>query len=433
MLATMQQIETWMREKHYPHVAKTSGPLILRSSELSLQVNDVTYSAKIKNGIGYRGYMVYVSGLGVPVYELCAKNDSEFQEVFHSPILQYNANPDAAEDFLVSQACNWIDTLERTLADQPNDDAIKKAIDRLCWQLHYDITESHTDFAKKFKENDFADVQIDKYPMDTDYWDGTTLKTSISDIAGLEFSGGEPTRIYEITNKGYFYDSSERLKEFDDHLTTGAYEEEHGEVTSGAFKTLDIHVNSSLETINSTFGDFDSHLNGQVSQPGESTKEVIQSSLDTIGIKLVPNGNNYHSISECLRDVSDSYSISKALRETGDVSVSNQIKLQADKIESGLGPNGSINTSLGTIDESLGTINTSITNVKGSVDSIGVDTGEIVDKIGSNSQNTIIGCLSNIMDSDSTIVTRIGNYGGDTILGRLLQINGDTTSIDGKV
>jgi hypothetical protein len=104
-----------------------------------------------------------------------------------------------------------------------------------------------------------------------------------------------------------------------------------------------------------------------------------------------------------------------------------------DSLNTDLGPSGSINTS-------LSAVKSSVDNVKTVEDSIKTDTDTIVSKIGSYSTNTIIGCLTEIMDSNSTvssntgtIIDKIGtSYGQDTILGRLLNINGDTTDIKNR-
>lgn len=379
-MASIEEVKGWIDDGKYPHVARTSDPLIVRVSKFSLLVNDTNFYAKIKNGLGYKGYLIYSSGLGTPILEESATNETEFlsNSAFKKAISD-NGTPigdrfyESAEKVLgvlQDAAQSWLDTIELEIAKQPNDNAIKKAIDRLCWQLHYDITESHTNFPEVFKDNDFGDVEIDRYPMETQYWDGTTLKTAISDIAGLEFNGGQP-RSYEITYNGYLYESAERIKNFDNHLTLGSYSDSQGAITTfddhltlgsrdnnnGAIKTFDDHL--MLGLYNDKKGAitlFDEHLlknyyddgNGAFKKFNDALNDSSSGSLIKIGTKLVPEGD-YYSISECLRDKNEhsgnTYSIARSLREgTTQTSVSqathDQTELEATrftKIDNNIG------------------------------------------------------------------------------------------------
>lgn len=387
-MASIEEVEGWISDGTYPHVARTSDPLIVRVSRFSLLVNDTNFYAKVKNGLGYKGYLIYSSGLGTPILEESATNETEFlnNDTFKKFISESGRNTDKLyEDtanmqvFLQDAAKSWLDTLELEIVKQPNDNAIKKAIDRLCWQLHYDITESHTDFATVFKDNDFANVQIDRYPMETEYWDGITLTTAISDSAGVTYKKDYGTDKCTVTikDKGY-------LKDFDDHLTTGTYktevEDDKTVVTEGslmtvfdehllggmysdsdgAIKTFDDHLmlglyndtkgaitlfdehfrkfddHLTLDSYNESQGaikTFDNHLlkgyydssDGAFKKFNAALNDANDGSLIKIGTKLVPDDTDtkqYYSISECLREYSTSgehgfttYSIARSLRE----------------------------------------------------------------------------------------------------------------------
>mgnify|MGYP003412041994 CR=1 FL=1 len=410
----------------YPHVARIADPLLVRVDQLSLMVADVVYHARIKLGLGGKGFYIYASGLGTAVYEnmfMHDKNDVKFNAEF---CVSSNDTDEDIISKIAEKAEDWLDALEVAIASKQSDNPVKKAIDRLCWQLHYDITESHANFPVMFKSDDFSDVKIDRYPLETEWWDGCTLKSSISNIAGVTYRDDtvtDPTThetIHKIVvdNKGYLNDSAQNLKKLDDHLNAGAYSD-----TEGSIKKLDDHFNDSqtgsITKMTNAIGTFDTNAT---------------SKLGSIATKLVPDGDNYYSISECLRDKdgNNTYSIARSLRDgsTSDVSVSRQVKLQMDSLHTDLGSTGSINTS-------LNAVKSSVDSVKTVEDSIKTDTSTIVSKIGSYSTNTIIGCLTEIMDSNSTvssntgtIIDKIGtSYGGDTILGRLLTINTDTTDI----
>lgn len=281
-MASIKEVEDWISKRIYPHVARTSDPLIVRVSRFSLLVNDTNFYAKIKNGLGYKGYLIYSSGLGTPILEESATNETEFfsNDAFKKAVSDNGTDTgnkfyESAKRVLTvlqDAAQSWLDTIELEIAKQPNDNAIKKAIDRLCWQLHYDITESSTDFVDNFKDNDFGDVEIDWKVNDTS-WDGKTVNKSIED---------NYTAISTSVTDG-----SSTIK--------------------GGISSFDGNLCGKFETFDSHFTTFDTKLNG---------------SLNTIGTKLVPDGN-YYSISECLRDKNDSsykgkttYSIARSLRES---------------------------------------------------------------------------------------------------------------------
>lgn len=405
----------------YPHVARVADPLLVRVDQLSLMVADVVYHARIKLGLGGKGFYIYASGLGTAIYEnmfMHDKNDVKFNAEFG--VISNDTDEDITSK-IAEKAEDWLDALEVAIASKQSDNPIKKAIDRMCWQLHYDITESHANFPVMFKSDDFSDVKIDRYPIDNvEWWDGYTLKSTISDAAGVVRENDQPSS-HTIIEKGYFSDSAQNLKDLDDHLNAGAYND-----TEGSIKKLDDHFNDSqtgsITKMTNAIGTFDTNA---------TTK------LGSIATKLVPDDDNYYSISECLRDKdgNNTYSIARSLRDgsTSDVSVSRQVKLQMDSLHTDLGSTGSINTS-------LNAVKSSVDSVKTVEDSIKTDTSTIVSKIGSYSTNTIIGCLTEIMDSNSTvssntgtIIDKIGtSYGQDTILGRLLNINGDTTDIKNR-
>lgn len=352
-MASIKEVEGWVSHGTYPHVARTSDPLIVRVSKFSLLVNDTNFYAKIKNGLGYKGYLIYSSGLGTPILEESATNETEFfsNDAFKKAISdngtdtgnKFYESAERVQTVLQDAAQSWLDTLELEIAKQPNDNAIKKAIDRLCWQLHYDITESHTNFPEVFKDNDFSDVQIDRYPMETEYWDGITLTTAISDSAGVTYKKdyGVDKCTITIENKGY-------LKDFDDHLTTETYETgvvgDKTIVTKGSLKTVfDEHLLGGMYSdSNSNIGaikTFDEHLLKNSYDSSDGAFKVLHKklqdlddnmngkggSLIKIGTKLVPDNtttNEYYSISECLREHSTSgtngfttYSIARSLRE----------------------------------------------------------------------------------------------------------------------
>lgn len=320
-MASIKEVEDWISRGTYPHVARTSDPLIVRVSRFSLLVNDTNFYAKIKNGLGYKGYLIYSSGLGTPILEESATNETEFfsNDVFKKAISdngtdtgnKFYESAERVQTVLQDAAQSWLDTIELEIAKQPNDNAIKKAIDRLCWQLHYDITQSSTDFPEVFKDNDFGDVQIDWDKNDT--WNGKTVNESVFDnytAISTSVTDGSST----ISGGSSLQGVKSSINSFDGNLC-------------GKFETF----NGKFDTFNNNFTTFDTHLNGSI----DSTRLDIKNSLNTIGTKLVPDGGNYYSISECLRDAKNggteqAYSVAKSLREIGQTSVSQATHDQTD-------------------------------------------------------------------------------------------------------
>ena len=387
----------------YPHVARMSDPLIFRFEKLSLLVGNTNFYVKIKFGIGWKGFSLYCSGSSIPVYE------EEF------------AKETTAEKYIESQAKLYLDKLELELANQVSDNAIKRAIDRLCWQLHYDITESHTNFVDVFGRDDFSDVQIDRYPMDTEYWDGCTLKTTISGIAGVTWTAVEQSGKIEVQvdNPGYLHDTSERLKAFDEHLTLGSYSE-----SQGAIKTFDDHL---LKGYYDTGNDSFNVTNGAFKKFNDALNDENSGSLIKIGKKLVPD-DTYYSISECLRDKNeysgDTYSIARSLREgTTQTSVSqathDQTELEENKFNeisvTKLGDFGS--TGHRTLCDTLGDY---VDSTKQSLSlAVGYSTGNI----------SVEGALGVTTGGDTTSVAdRIGTTSGASIADRIgvFRVGGDT-------
>ena len=284
-MASIKEVEDWISHRTYPHVARTSDPLIVRVSRFSLLVNDTNFYAKIKNGLGYKGYLIYSSGLGTPILEESATNETEFfsNSAFKKAISdngtdtdnKFNKFYESAErvlGVLQDAAQSWLDTLELEIAKQPNDNAIKKAIDRLCWQLHYDITQSSTDFPEVFKDNDFGDVQIDWDKNDT--WNGKTVNESVFDnytAISTSVTDGSST----ISGGSSLQGVKSSINSFDGNLC-------------GKFETF----NGKFDTFNNNFTTFDTHLNGST----DSTRLDIKNSLDNIGTKLVPNINHWNFI-----------------------------------------------------------------------------------------------------------------------------------------
>ena len=367
----------------YPHVARIADPLLVRVDQLSLMVADVVYHARIKLGLGGKGFYIYASGLGTAVYEnmfMHDKNDVKFNAEFG---VSSNDTDESILSKIAEKAEDWLDVLEVAIASKQSDNPIKKAIDRLCWQLHYDITESHANFPVMFKSDDFSDVKIDRYPLETEWWDGCTLKSSISNIAGVTYRDDtvtDPTThetIHKIVveNKGYLSDSAQNLKNLDTNLN----DSQTGSITK----------------MTNAIGTFDTNATNK---------------LGSIATKLVPDGD-YYSISECLRDKQaingkTTFSIARSLREGSEDSVSqathDQTQLESQRftnIDNTLGTpsDSTANTIFGSISSNSSTINGNISDAQTAI------SGDI-----SCAESSINGNISGVNDTVGDINRNLG-------------------------
>lgn len=118
----------------YPVVISKMDPLIIRVSPLVLVVGTTSYSAKIKTAIKWKGFFIYSSGLGEPIYQQEFKNSDNLQ----------NTNSENSPLYLAvkEEATKWIDSLEDSFAHT----AEKNIVDMLReikFQNHFDLT-GHT-------------------------------------------------------------------------------------------------------------------------------------------------------------------------------------------------------------------------------------------------------------------------------------------------
>lgn len=381
--------------KKYPEVLRISDPLLIRIDRHSLLVNDTTFWAKIKNGIQWKGFMVYVSGTNMPIYE-------DKKDVLES------RDARSVEAYLKQEAENWIDALQEAILEKKNDNEIKRAIDRLCWQMHYDITDSNTDFTRAFSEQNFSDnMTVDVKSNNNGL---LTIPETMTDSAHIITGGDSGGSSY-----GSLYDISSKLN------------------------TINSTVDTKIGTLNSNITSFDSHMNAS----GTGTLVTLNTSITTIDTHMndsssgtiVALSDKMNKVAINLKSDSDTYTISKALRDgSSEESVSGQLKLQTTEITNGLGSSGAINTSLTSIGTTTSDIKTSTSNINRSVGSIG-DTANgslvaYVTRVDSNistiktNTGTIDANIGTISTNTGTVVTKIGSGTGTsaTVLGALDRI-----------
>lgn len=268
----------------YPKVYRTADPLLIRPCRLALQVDDTTYYAKVKFGNKFCGFYIYANATGYHIYEY---KDEQLTQDWSGdstrPVPQISQQE--VREQLEQEAQEWLDALQEAIREHPSDNEIKKALDRLTYQLHYDATGSSTDFATQFHDEGFSVITIDKPSADNEF---PTIPDTVSTIVGEEGTSGTPgtgTGIWSVSN----------------NLNA---------------------VNTELGNIKTKIGDFDTHLAGSSGAIKQYIGDVLYdaSSTSTVCGYLNKIATNLRADSD--NPQTQEYTISKALRDRGDTNYS---------------------------------------------------------------------------------------------------------------
>lgn len=376
-------------DNSYPAVVRTADPLLIRFSKTSLLVNSNNFWIKVKRGLAFTGFVIYTSGLGTPISEIALDTASTITTDDGKTV--YQKASDWSDGDLERKAKEILDTLEARIAITESSNEIKKAIDRLCWQIHYDITDSE-EGKNAMIEDGMSDVSIATQ--------GTTIKTDFNNVVSEMVSGTASTTF--------------QLSGVEDQLS---------------------YINNAIgTTLTNKMGEINTTISG-----------TLNTTIQKISLSLT--GNTEHTVYESIDKVATNlrgngeYTISKALRETNDSSVSGatyqQTQLEQEHFtEISVNQLGTLGVTHGnrSLFESLGeyaniddpnthesypTLYSDITDI--SEHKIGNpkfgDTSTIFDKIGNQDDNS----------GKNTIFGRIGNDGDvsgtATIFGYIKQVN----------
>ena len=227
----------------YPKVYRTADPLLIRPCRLALQVDDTTYYAKVKFGNKFCGYYIYANATGYHIYEY---KDEQLTQDWSGdstrPVPQVSQQE--VQEQLEQEAQEWLDALQEAIREHPSDNEIKKALDRLTYQLHYDATGSSTDFATQFHDEGFSVITIDKPSEGNEF---PTIPDTVSTIVGEEGTAGTPgtgTGIWSVSNNlnavnNELGNIKTKIGDFDTHLagSSGAIKQYVGNVLYNASST----------------------------------------------------------------------------------------------------------------------------------------------------------------------------------------------------
>ena len=422
---TIDEVKEKIKNKEYPHVARLSEPYLTRLSELSLVVNDITYTAKIKDGVNVQGFMIYSSGLGIPVYEdLEKKNNGEF-----------NGKSKLKES--TDKARKWIDELEIVIAEIVNDNPIKKAIDRLNWQMHYDTTGVRTDLSTELAE--FSQFEVTEDKPAVDMFETTvvakTLTTTITDAAqeiSIGSGGSSGGNLYKIAQNIY---------------------------------TLEQTMNRTLGTINTTFTTYDGNMKSYLIGSNESSIYGIIDTTNTSIKKCLTGGDSTKNIYSILENTSNKicvtaspddpddtqqtmwdalrgengYSISAALRESDSEHPENNPKCVAKEINTGCTDIANktetrtsqeqqeFSTTRAQITSSesniQGSISSSQSSIEGNISNVSGQISGVSDTIGSGTDGTIYSMTSSLRTTIGVLDEGYPEIGGISIYNALFGHN----------
>ena len=427
----------------YPTVIRTADPLLIRLTEHALQVGDIVYRANIKFGITYCGFYVYQNCTGYPVY--MEKDEALTASWARSGNSASTAiqTQEEVKEALELKAKEWIDSLEEAIATKRSDNEIKKSIDRLCWQLHYDITESSTDFVEQFP--DFSDVDIDR-PFDTLYQTLTGINNTIST--------GASTIVGNASTGNGLYGVEDKINSLTTQLTgeSGAINTYIGkklcEVSSGTV-VGDTVVGALKKVATNLKADNDAYTisralreDNQASVSGatyqqtqleqEHFTEVSVNQLGAFGTGASGEAGHrtlFSTIGSYALDGNNT--VAQAVGQTIDDGNSSSLTGRVEKIKITIGDSSSglvksvadANSTLSTIDSTVSSVSGTVSTISNTVSTIDGNVSTINGKIGT--PDNVNWTLFNYEHTNKTTV--------DTINGTVNTINGTVNTINSKI
>ena len=96
-------------DNEYPEIMSNVDPLIVRVSPTVLLVSTVSYTASITLGQNFKGFRIYASGVGLPIYKEAVDISKE------STDNTVTGEGSDAWNYVVSKARDWLDVLEQNL------------------------------------------------------------------------------------------------------------------------------------------------------------------------------------------------------------------------------------------------------------------------------------------------------------------------------
>ena len=387
------------RTYDYPIVLRTADPLLIRVNRTSLLVNNTNFFAKIKCGLAYNGYYIYSSGLGTHIAEVDLGKESITQQIMPDGTV-VNKNQAWSDSTIAGKAEEFLNHLEARIYIMPSTNAIKEAIDRFCWQMHYDVTKTaRITPPEYFAEN----IVIDRVDPSGQIPDAQNPESQIETFKG-----------YTMYNSIIKIASNIKDDDLDTYTLSRALRED---------ESINNQIVTSHSIAISLREDTQSNPQSSVSQAvHDQTKLEAEQFNDISNNKLGAFGSGGEGASVYVHKTL--YGAIGGYAETDDTTqtVSNGIKVVSNKIGS-----YSADGTGATIYQSLGKVadyTSGKTNVFGRLYGINDNVSSVSNKLGDfNPSDTVASRIGTSNDTSS-------NY---TIFGKIAGVSGQVTTVDGKV
>lgn len=323
----------------YPEIMSKLDPLIIRVSPTVLLVGSTTYTVKVKLGSMFNGYLIHVSGVGLPILK---------QEVDISGHSNTNGTGNKGEqsdawNYIVEQGTDWLDKLEQSMLTNSSSKNIVDLLREIKFQNHFDLS-GHTEMIEPYKDSVEVCIEGHTYPQDM-LTQLITLNTNLTTL--INSINGENGLNARITN----------VEQKVDNITPA------------------------LNDITSQIGNLSTTLDNSTHDASAEISEAIQTGLNSLVAQMNVMNTNITTVDT---DVNKVYNSVGPARTDGQGPVTIRALLD------------SWNTNVGYISG----IRTNVNSVKSTVETIrSVDVPDIKTTIGNNSSSGAVSDLSGVVSS----------------------------------
>lgn len=386
----------------YPVVISKMDPLIIRVSPLVLVVGTTSYSAKIKTAIKWKGFYIYSSGLGEPIYQQEFKNSDNLQ----------NTNSENSPLYLAvkEEATKWIDSLEDSFATA-SEKNIVDMLREIKFQNHFDLT-GHTANASDYPNlemctdtptyihkilEQLTELNVKLNNLNAIIFGGTLQKVTVDGTDIRVDSGDEVTSEIDSTLKnksvvvrmeslekkienvqksiGIADDKDETVQEHLKNLTNCIGKPRKEGDSSNDVITIQEHLNQLSEYINTIIK--------ATGYNSDNSGITLFAKFDDIKSSISDVSDEVNSLDETLDDINENMeNIKKALND-GDNSIYNAItngySTVASAIEAQTGKINDVNTTLVTLNDNVESVSDNVESVSDNVESVGDSIGTYTD------------------------------------------------------
>lgn len=282
-MANRQPDEYPRKPDEYPEIMSKMDPLIIRVSATVLLVGSTTYTAKIKLGYKFNGFVVNVTGVGIPIYteEVDIANASTTNKS------RQNGMSDAYNK-VAEKATEWMDNLEKSMIDDTKEKNIVDLLREIKYQMHFDSSGHKYPAIIKPNEPGYNEEEYDPR-MEV----CTEVPTYITDIYKLlaEMNARLNNLMLSISSDGASIDKNKLVED----VQVTYNDTTHGFDTTYIYSGYaEAGLNKRIETLNKCIGvseDIDD---------GKSLQTRITDIQNSIGTHIDNSGDGVQSVQTSL-------------------------------------------------------------------------------------------------------------------------------------